>query len=186
MKRHKTAVAAISIFLLSIFTLFLFPNTGLINIPKTGQITSYAAADDGALQKGTAFPNPRFSDNGNGTITDRLTGLMWEQSPSTTKYTWENAFTRVAEINGSGLGGYTDWRLPNILELESIVNAEQTSTCDWLITQGFSGIQNANYWTSSTCSTNTANAYYLNLQYGNFTYQSKTSLVNVIAVRAGD
>ena len=56
--------------------------TGTYNIypamlPKTGQTTSYAAGDDGALQKGVAWPNPRFTDNGNGTVTDNLTGLIW-------------------------------------------------------------------------------------------------------------
>ena len=48
-----------------------------VMLPKTGQTTSYAAGDDGALQKGVASPNPRFTDNGNGTVTDNLTGLIW-------------------------------------------------------------------------------------------------------------
>lgn len=46
-------------------------------VPKTGLTTSYAPGDDGALQKGVAWPNPRFTDNNNGTITDNLTGLIW-------------------------------------------------------------------------------------------------------------
>src|SRR5215831_10404550 len=46
-------------------------------VPRTGQTTSYAAGDDGALQKGVAWPTPRFTDNNNGTITDNLTGLIW-------------------------------------------------------------------------------------------------------------
>ena len=39
-------------------------------LPKTGQTTSYASGDDGALQMGVAWPNPRFKDNNDGTITD--------------------------------------------------------------------------------------------------------------------
>ena len=46
-------------------------------VPKTGQTTSYATGDDGELEKGVAWPNPRFTDNNNGTVTDNLTGLIW-------------------------------------------------------------------------------------------------------------
>lgn len=46
-------------------------------VSKTGQTTSYGTRDDGALQKGVAWPNPRFTDNANGTVTDNLTGLIW-------------------------------------------------------------------------------------------------------------
>lgn len=46
-------------------------------VPKTGQTQSYTAGDDGDLQKGVAWPTPRFAGNGNGTVTDKLTGLIW-------------------------------------------------------------------------------------------------------------
>jgi hypothetical protein len=46
-------------------------------VPRTGQTTSYAASDDGALQRGVVLPTPRFTDNSNGMITDNLTGLIW-------------------------------------------------------------------------------------------------------------
>ena len=46
-------------------------------IPKTGQTTSYETGDDGELEKGVLWPDPRFTDNGNGTATDKLTGLIW-------------------------------------------------------------------------------------------------------------
>ncbi len=46
-------------------------------VPKTGQTTPYGAGDDGALQKGVAWPTPRFTDSENGTVTDNLTGLIW-------------------------------------------------------------------------------------------------------------
>ena len=46
-------------------------------VPKTGQTTSYGTREDGALQKGVAWPTPRFTDNNNGTVTDKLTGLIW-------------------------------------------------------------------------------------------------------------
>jgi hypothetical protein len=46
-------------------------------VPKTGQTTFYALGDDGDLQMGIAWPEPRFTDNEDGTVTDNLNGLMW-------------------------------------------------------------------------------------------------------------
>ncbi len=46
-------------------------------VPKTGQATSYRTGDDGTHQAGIASPSPRFVDHGNGTVTDKLTGLIW-------------------------------------------------------------------------------------------------------------
>ena len=45
-----------------------------VDVPKTGQITSYAVGDDGDLQTGVAWPEPRFANNRDGTITDNMTG----------------------------------------------------------------------------------------------------------------
>ena len=50
-----------------------------VPLARTGQITSYAPGDDGDLQMGVANPTPRFTDNRDGTVTDRLTGLTWTQ-----------------------------------------------------------------------------------------------------------
>ena len=46
-------------------------------VAKTGQTTSFASGDDGDLQEGVASPSPRFTNNGDGTVTDNLTGLIW-------------------------------------------------------------------------------------------------------------
>ena len=62
-------------------------------------------------------------DNGDGTITDTKTGLMWEKlsddgsiHDKDTAYTWANAFAvKVATLNGGGgFAGHTDWRVPNV------------------------------------------------------------------------
>src|SRR5207244_2351672 len=83
------------------------------------------------LQKGAPLS---YTDNGDGTITDNNTGLMWEKLSMdgsvhdvTNTYTWDNAFaTHVATLNsGTGFAGHTDWRLPNAKELHSIVNYER-------------------------------------------------------------
>ncbi|MBF0538082.1 MAG: hypothetical protein HQL03_07505, partial [Nitrospirae bacterium] len=52
-------------------------HAGTVSLPQTGQTTSYYAGDDGALQKGVVWPNPRFTVNSDQTVTDNLTGLMW-------------------------------------------------------------------------------------------------------------
>ena len=60
-----------------------------------------------------------FTDNGNGTVTDRATGLMWQQADSDSGMNWEAA---LAYAEGLDLAGYRDWRLPNAKELQSILD----------------------------------------------------------------
>jgi len=68
-------------------------------VPKTGQTTTYAAGDDGALQKGVAWPTPRFTDNNNGTVTDNLTGLTWLRDASCLGFqTWANALAAANSL----------------------------------------------------------------------------------------
>ena len=63
-------------------------------VPKTGQTTPYVAGDDGTLKKGVAWPAPRFTDNSNGTVTDKLTGLIWMQDAGVLgQQTWAAAIT---------------------------------------------------------------------------------------------
>lgn len=63
-----------------------------------------------------------FIDNGDGTITDNATGLMWQQVDDGTTYDWQEA---LAMADASELAGYTDWRLPNTKELQSIVDYDK-------------------------------------------------------------
>lgn len=61
----------------------------------------------------------KFTDNGNGTITDRATGLMWMKDDNGAGVTWEAA---LRYAHSSSHAGYRDWRLPNAKELQSIVD----------------------------------------------------------------
>jgi hypothetical protein len=61
-------------------------------------------------------------DNSNGTVTDVATGLMWSQDDSGTAMTWEDALAWVEQRNAEAYLGYSDWRLPNAKELQSIVD----------------------------------------------------------------
>jgi len=60
---------------------------------------------------------PLYADNGDGTITDLVTGLMWQKDPGQ-KITYNEA---VAQLDGFSLAGYNDWRLPSIKELYSLI-----------------------------------------------------------------
>ena len=63
-----------------------------------------------------------FADNEDGTITDNSTGLMWQQDDSKTGMNWVDALSWVQQKNSENYLGYNDWRLPNVKELQSIVD----------------------------------------------------------------
>lgn len=77
---------------------------------------------DGQLQMGVPMPQPRFVDNGHGTVRDRLTDKIWMKTTgSSDLMTWEEAFDYVEELsNAAGATGCRQWRVPNILELHSL------------------------------------------------------------------
>ena len=60
-----------------------------------------------------------YADNQDGTVTDTATGLMWQQATAPGKYTWHRALQYCENLT---LAGQSDWRLPNMRELQSIVN----------------------------------------------------------------
>ena len=63
-----------------------------------------------------------FTDNADGTITDNATGLMWSKTDSSEGMTWEEALYWVEQKNKENYLGYSDWRLPDAKELQSIVD----------------------------------------------------------------
>ena len=91
----------------------------------TGHIKAYPAETPGpmgnyvrAVRGGTYGIND-LTDNGDGTVTDEATGLMWQQDDSGAGMDWEDA---LAYAEGLTLAGHGDWRLPNVKELQSIVD----------------------------------------------------------------
>ena len=92
----------------------------------TGHIKAYAANAGGPVGgnyvravRGDTYGENVFVDNGDGTVTDQATELMWAQTDDAAELDWEDA---LAYANDSELGGYSDWRLPNVKELQSIVD----------------------------------------------------------------
>jgi hypothetical protein len=72
----------------------------------------------------TGAPNlESYTDNGDGTVTDNVTGLMWQQAVPATKYIWADA---VAYCPTLTLAGHSEWRLPSVIELSSIVDLGQS------------------------------------------------------------
>jgi len=139
-------------------------------VPKTGQTASFSSGDDGDLEAGIAWPSPRFTVAGD-CATDNLTGLVWAASPDSTTRTWAAA---LAAADASTLGSYTDWRLPNINELESLVNVAADDAAVWLNGQGFTGIQSSRYWTSTTYFNDTSQAVIVYLYDGSIGSNAKT------------
>ena len=120
-------------------------------LPKTGQIQSIMNHDDGYHQQGwwknrtVANNKVRFKDNGNSTITDFATGLMWQKLSPLNLYEWDSA---IAYAENLTLGGYTNWHLPNIFELFSIVNLAASIPATY--TDFFSNITSDLYWSTTT------------------------------------
>jgi hypothetical protein len=156
-------------------------------VPKTGQTTSYRTGDDGDLEKGVAWPNPRFTDHGDGTVTDNLTGLMWTKNANllVVPRTWNGAIDYCNGMNsGAGTYGYADWRLPNVRELQSLIDYGRS----WpALPSGhpFTGVQPVYYWSSSTPAAITGSAWGVHLGYGHVGDDSKSNTSFVWPVRGG-
>lgn len=136
-------------------------------------------------------PDSRYTDNGDGTLTDSRTGLMWKQcsegltttatacdtgTPQT--YTWQQALDQVSTVNGSGgFAGHTDWRLPNRNELASLI--ERKCFDPAINTTIFPNILSANYskyWSStSNNGINQLGAWDISFWDGSVGFYTKTS-----------
>ena len=119
-----------------------------------------------------------FTENGNGTITDNLTNLIWQKVPYHDTLTWEEALKYADTLS---LTGIKDWRLPNIKELESINDESLINPS--VNTNYFNTIGVKKYWSSTTLPNQTLKAWYLQTQFGITTYDLKTVKDNVICVR---
>jgi len=120
-----------------------------------------------------------FTDNGDGTVTDNNTGLIWQQGEGGQK-TWEDA---ISYCEGLSLAGYTDWRLPNIKELESIT--DDTLYDPAIDTNFFPDAYASLYWSCTTYANGSSYAWPVDFSYGDVDYSSKTDSNYVRCVRAG-
>ncbi len=183
-----------------------FTTMSAVSLPETGQTTCYDASgnsidcatqgqtQDGAVLGGVSWPSPRFTDNGDGTVTDNLTGLMWTGDANapgpvgcTTGATmvWQEALDYVDCLNTNSYLGYNNWRLPNRKELHSLTDFSQSNPAlpsDY--STYFSNVQSF-YWTSSTYANGTGNAWRIHMFTGIVYPDPKTNHYYVWPVRAG-
>jgi len=151
------------------------PQANFAPVPQTGQTTTYAGGDDGELQAGVPPPNPRFTDNLDGTVTDNRSGLIWLKNANCPNAgrSWQEALDDVQQLNTNGTmngnacgdtGGNMDWRLPNRFELESLLNLENPDGKP--NGDPFMGTMVLDHWTSTTFAGNTTHAWQVGFDDG--------------------
>jgi hypothetical protein len=166
------------------------------NVWQTGQTTGFHQGDDGYLQVGVIIPSPRFIDNSDGTVTDRLTGLMWLKDVSCLgSVNWATAFEQLNDLNenpanySSICEEYTathdDWRLPNRKEQFSLIDRSQEQPAlelghPFVDMHSFSA-----YWSSTTNVALTGSAHYTEFWFGNQSSAVKTGGLLCWPVRGG-
>ena len=121
-----------------------------------------------------------FVINKDNTVTDTRTGLMWSRENKVMKMNWEDA---IAYCENSHFSGYTDWRLPNRYELQSLVDY---SAYEPAIESGFfPGTESDDYWSSTPFTDDGKKAWYVKFDNGYVDYGNKLDARYFRAVRAG-
>lgn len=167
-------------------------------IAKTGQNTCFdpmgnvipcaGTGQDGELEKGVAWPDPRFTENKDGTVTDNLTGLVWLQNAGCfDALSWEDALKACTSL-ASPSSGLSDgskagaWRLPNLFELRSLMDYSKHSPA---LPDGhpFLNVRNSLYWSSTTVASAPNLARFVFVGIGPSVWDHKSVLANVWPVR---
>lgn len=171
-----------------------------VQLPRTGQTFCYSATgaiiscagtgQDGEDRTGVAWPSPRFTDNGDGTVIDHLTDLIWLRNAGCIPDgPWDDAL-HAADTLHSGQCGLVDnsapgdWRLPNVNELESLVDLAVFTPA---VPGGnpFVDLHSSVYWASTTHAHYTANAWSINLYDGTVGGDLKSVNYRTLPVRGG-
>jgi len=147
------------------------------------QIRSKPISTDDFKLDGESRPlkyiNNDYVDNGDGTITDRATGLIWQKSGSQDYISYENVKDYIAKLNRDRFAGHRDWRLPTVDELKSLLTQVKQSN-DLYIAPIFNNTQR---W----CWTSDQHAYggewYINFHLG-YVYWTRYDNLYVRAVRS--
>ena len=116
--------------------------------------------------------------NGDGTVSDESAGLMWQQE-TVGPMSWEEAL-RYCE--GLALGGYSDWRLPTVNELQFLVDYSRYNPA--IDQNAFPGTKSSGYWSSTVDHCSPDNVWYVGFEYGGISYAGRSSKYYVRAVRS--
>jgi hypothetical protein len=174
-------------------------------LPDTGQRNCYGLVDDQGKEIGcdsatcpgqdgsyaTGCPSEgRFVDNGDGTVTDHCTGLMWQKDTADVNgdgqfvnnnrddASWCDA---LAYCENLSFAGHNDWRLPNVRELQGIVDYGRINPS---IDPAFDALSSV-YWSSTSYADNPDSAWVVYFGYGAVSYDGKAGSFYVLAVRSG-
>jgi Protein of unknown function (DUF1566) len=160
---------------------------------QTGQVTCHDAAgneipchgsgQDGEFRKGFPWPVPRFESDG-GTVTDRLTGLVWATDANLAEFpvTWREARDYFNGMNRGKAFGFMDWRLPNRRELRSLMSHQTRKPA---LPEGhpFRNVFSGWYWTSTSAAINPAYAWYIHMEGARMFYGNKEQFFLLWPVR---
>lgn len=170
-------------------------------VARTGQDFSWAPGDDGDFRKGVPSPDPRFTDRQDGTVTDNLTGIVWlKDADCFGQLTWYEAIERIATLGpgecglSARLGGEDGpesepaWRLPNLRELQSLVDYSNSYPP---LPDGHpfvSVVSTSSYWSSTTMADYSNRAWLVTMTVGSaeIPYYGKDLPLYIWPVRGGD
>lgn len=157
-------------------------------LPDTGQETCHDENGEEIPCDGTACPGQdglyhscpsrrRFIDHGDGTVTDACTGLMWQQETTPDTYAWCEGLEYCENLT---LAGHDDWRLPNVRELQSVVDY---SLFDPPIDPVFGTVSDW-YWSSTSYAPGALYAWPVSFVTGGVGIGGKDATLYVRAVRS--
>ncbi len=147
----------------------------MITVPDAGQTISYTTVF-GEDSDYTINPMS-FTDNGDGTISDNVTGFTWQKSDDGVPRTWTNAVAYCGDLT---LGDYTDWRLPETFELMTIVDYGRDYPAINIVS--FPSTSAADYW-SATVGRWQTYAWAVHFYIGTTAENSKSSMYYVRCIR---
>lgn len=178
-------------------------------VPVTGQtecfdlpgkvIDCVGTGEDGDIQAGVPFPTPRFVDKKNGTVKDRLTGLIWLKDANCFgAVTFNQALIDTSTLatgrcglsDGSRAG---DWRMPNVKEFQSLIDfgfvptiSNAAGTGPWTPGDPFVNLIGGYYWSSTSVPSGPNDAWVMIPIQGNIYGFHRTNRVPVWPVRGGE
>lgn len=174
----------------------LFIKTLVIALTTVITLPAWAVCNDSCTMP-IDDSNNHYADHGDGTVTDLKTGLMWMKcsigqhledencAGTASTFTWQGALNQAQLANHSGTLGYTDWRLPNINELGSLI---EKACVEPAINEGvFPNTRSLNnkYWSASLRKGQGLEAIFVEFQYGNEDSRAKSDSYLVRLVRGG-
>jgi hypothetical protein len=150
-------------------------------VAASGLKVSSIPGDDGALQLGVPWPDPRFTDENNGTIIDNLTGLIWDKNAARFgTLSFAEGCSRCEELadNGGDLRDGSkpgDWRLANIRELTSMIDYGRWGPALPLNHPFAIVTAQGHFWSSNSLASDPTHAYTMNLYQGKIHLQFKVN-----------